>query len=970
MINLSWGGIDAYSQFGQDVINYAVLYRDAVVVAAAGNTHGNLDFYPASYDNVLSVGATDSHDNLASWATYSYHIDIMAPGNHVYTTDNNGGYSRKLGTSFSSPQVAGAAALVRAHFPDLTAQQVMEQLRVTADDIYGTGSNGNFQGMLGRGRLNMARALTETSSPAVRMSAFDYKGNFDHLVFPGDTVKIDASFINYLSKASNLQVTLSSPDENLKMINGNLGLGDLATLEKTDTGENPFVFQVPEDAMPGQKMVFRLDFIGDGYSDFQYFNIFVAPESFDFQVGPLSLTIGSDGSLGYNNIDFPNGQGMHFNNEMVASQFGLVAKDASHVSDNIINNFTTNNGDHDFQTIEYARLYENTKADKEARSSFAERFDLTNKIGIKVEQKTLGWENPENGPFIVVEYRLTNLTDSMMTSLDAGVFADWDLNNMQHNAVEWDGENKLGYTFDKETNGLFAGMAILSDEGSPAFHAIDKGAFGGNTSEIQDTLNNARKFGFLSSGLTKTSAGQNGTGNDVAQLIGVNGLSLKPKQSKKVAFVFLLGESKTELLQKLQEAHTKYEEYVSNPPVDRMLYACKGQSVTIPQGEGQTLEFYEDAQLTQRLDSGANYHTPPIDGSQTYFTVKVEDGFRSEAGRVLVKTSVPETGFVYQLDTLDISQKSLLHFYSTADHVAGLQWLVNGEKTSDAEIFDLDFQDKPEFTITQVSTDSIGCYDSLKMLIKPALSANPQAGNIVYCPGTQVSVEPKNGNMFYFYDDEQLAHLIHKGRALTWNSLTGEKTVYVTGMDNLLESEPVAVNLSPTALKADFVFSEDTINLAIKSKLQITNTSQDADWFYWILPSQAVDSAQVLNRDIRQETGYQYQLVAGDQYGCIDTVKRSVTVVDITALDEKHILPTTLYPNPATERISLTGIKISNVKLPYQILDSRGTVVGEGAEGSQPGSPFTVGIAGLAKGIYFIKIYNQDHLYFGKFLKQ
>jgi len=48
----------------QDIINYAVLSKGSVVIimAAAGNTNGELDFYPASYDNVLSVGMTDPRE--------------------------------------------------------------------------------------------------------------------------------------------------------------------------------------------------------------------------------------------------------------------------------------------------------------------------------------------------------------------------------------------------------------------------------------------------------------------------------------------------------------------------------------------------------------------------------------------------------------------------------------------------------------------------------------------------------------------------------------------------------------------------------------------------------------------------------------------------------------------------------------------------------------------------------------------
>src|SRR5690606_18827825 len=107
VINLSWGSAWGYSKFAQDVINYAVLDKDVVVIAAAGNTPDHIDFYPASFDNVLSVTASDGSDNFATWATYSYHVDLMAPGQSIFSTKLEGSYgSSGNGTSFAAPMVA------------------------------------------------------------------------------------------------------------------------------------------------------------------------------------------------------------------------------------------------------------------------------------------------------------------------------------------------------------------------------------------------------------------------------------------------------------------------------------------------------------------------------------------------------------------------------------------------------------------------------------------------------------------------------------------------------------------------------------------------------------------------------------------------------------------------------------------------------------------------------------------------
>src|SRR6185437_10058009 len=104
----------------------------------------------------------------AFFSNYNYRVDICAQGKNTYTTIGPNGYGSigvpsytfNSGTSFSSPIVAGAAALVRSKFPSYNSQQVIQQLRITADDIYSLPENSAYIEMLGKGRLNMYRALT------------------------------------------------------------------------------------------------------------------------------------------------------------------------------------------------------------------------------------------------------------------------------------------------------------------------------------------------------------------------------------------------------------------------------------------------------------------------------------------------------------------------------------------------------------------------------------------------------------------------------------------------------------------------------------------------------------------------------------------------------------------------------------------------------------------------------------------
>ncbi|MEP7125022.1 MAG: S8 family peptidase [Byssovorax sp.] len=116
VINLSLGG-PRNSTVLQKAIDYAI-GRGSVVVAAAGNTGGHVQF-PGASDGVIGVSATGPDDKLAKFSSRGVGVDVAAPGVDVVqqTICNKGrdkcerfpGYS---GTSMASPHVAGVAALM------------------------------------------------------------------------------------------------------------------------------------------------------------------------------------------------------------------------------------------------------------------------------------------------------------------------------------------------------------------------------------------------------------------------------------------------------------------------------------------------------------------------------------------------------------------------------------------------------------------------------------------------------------------------------------------------------------------------------------------------------------------------------------------------------------------------------------------------------------------------------------------
>jgi subtilisin family serine protease len=155
VINLSLGGT-ADSQLLRDAVDYA-RQRGALVIAATGNTGGAV-LYPAAYEPVLAVAATDRSDQVAGFSNRGAQVDVAAPGVEIYSTwPWVGGYFTKSGTSMAAPHVAGMAALLRSERPDLSVDQIMQVITVTAHDVADLG----WDQYSGWGRIDAAAAVSQ-----------------------------------------------------------------------------------------------------------------------------------------------------------------------------------------------------------------------------------------------------------------------------------------------------------------------------------------------------------------------------------------------------------------------------------------------------------------------------------------------------------------------------------------------------------------------------------------------------------------------------------------------------------------------------------------------------------------------------------------------------------------------------------------------------------------------------------------
>lgn len=176
IINMSLGG-NSFSSSLLNAVNYAYNH-DVLVVAASGNSFqsGNPTTYPAAYEHVLGVAATDDSDHHARYSNSGNYVDVAAPGGDpdsntdpndhhwilgAYWRGSGSNYAWLSGTSQATPHVAGLAALLLSLDASLTPDELTTVITDTALDTLTLG----WDEFSGYGRIDVAAAVDAISQP-------------------------------------------------------------------------------------------------------------------------------------------------------------------------------------------------------------------------------------------------------------------------------------------------------------------------------------------------------------------------------------------------------------------------------------------------------------------------------------------------------------------------------------------------------------------------------------------------------------------------------------------------------------------------------------------------------------------------------------------------------------------------------------------------------------------------------------
>ncbi len=601
IINCSWGGGGSSGQYGQDVINYAVINNNCLVIAACGNNGLETKYYPASYDNVLSVAATNSSDgkwygNATTASTYNEKVDICAPGQGVYTTEDGGAYASAWGgTSFASPNVAGAAAIVKAFYPNFTGVQVGEQLKATADVIDTMAVNLPYLGKLGTGRVNLYKALTVFNKSSVDLSSVLVKDKNDSIFICGDTLLITASLLNYLAPTGNILATLSTASSLVSIIDGSTNFGVIGTMQLKSNQNDVFKVKINNFTTYNEVIPFTITYQDTAFIKTYNFNVVVNTDYVNLITKTISTSITSIGRIGFVDDSKTIGLGYLYNGSYsLTGCIGLVVGNAStQVSDAIYGLSGFSNMEDDFAYSSVVRNELNpTRSDYLIKGKMTDSVTGVNQVGVDVNYQILAWDSVGCQDYIIAEYKFKNRHQTPITNLYIGLYADWDITDSDKNTAAYDASNKMSYIYSL-TSGEHYGAIKLLSEGNIKNYAIDNdGDFG--SVNISDGFSSSEKWTALRT--IRNNAGISSShpdGNDVSQMLSTGPLAIIPNDSITVAFAIITGTSLIDIQQSAQSAQEKYSPTIGlnenilgkiqifpNPANDNIYIELKNKKIT------------------------------------------------------------------------------------------------------------------------------------------------------------------------------------------------------------------------------------------------------------------------------------------------------------------------------------------------------------------------------------------------------
>lgn len=504
VINCSFGS-STFSAGTQNIINDAWA-AGVVIVASAGNDGLNTPRYPASYDNVVNVAASNSADLKASFSNYHTTVDVIAPGEGILSTVYDNSYAVFNGTSMSSPVTAGVVGLIRSKYPSWTNAQVVDRLKLGVDSIYHL--NPAYIGLLGTGRVNAFKCVADFPiiSLISKTASDSLYGNNDKAFDINEVVTFAIDYRNIWIAGNNVSLRLTTADPDVEIVQDSVYVGNLNAYTSYSTQPSNTFRVKAKPSCPYDKVVtFNLRTSANAYHDgaTATFTVTFRQGWATHSVNNMKLSLTKDGAVGKKTQAYGNGLNIpgYTGNQMLEGGL-MIGISNTKVSDDCRRGSSPINiSDTDFTAINpYTLQMPGVFSNEDGKGYFNDNGAGVNKIGVTVRSESFAWNSAPDANYIILRYTIKNTSGGPLSNIFSGIYLYFTPNGINGGAISaLDTLNKIGYTYNNTTTNPYLGVSLLSSQ-NLNFKAL-------NAAEVLTGFTTQEKWDAMSNGIVNGNIG-------------------------------------------------------------------------------------------------------------------------------------------------------------------------------------------------------------------------------------------------------------------------------------------------------------------------------------------------------------------------------------------------------------------------------------------------------------------------------
>ncbi len=528
---------------------------------SVGMVNTQTDIVNPPVDLLSSLGPSDCDGSTIK-------PELVAPGVNIRTTNPNNAFTNgAYGTSFSTPHVAAAVALLREACPNATVDQIKHAMISSARDLGPAGPDNAYgHGILNViGALRALQAVVPNTQPSLSVMRSHYT-----LPGAGQSAQVVLTLKNMGTSATNVNVTMVSNDARLTIVDGAAAFPNMPNVGDTaNNSADLFGVSVAPEVISGERLAVTLTITAaGGYTRAQNAAIQTGPartiDMFTHSAGNFEMTISDFGGFGLqdDNLNPRKGQDgygrgfLYPKGDQTPSLFEgafMVGVGPTQVSDAARNN--SGSPDVDFQVDPGGKLTVSEPGPnfpEETRCGFSDAT-ADHPISLYIEQRTWVSDNPDEDDYLVCEYTIYNRSGHTLNDVHAGLFFDWDFPFATNNAGSSDSGNYnaqfgVGWMKDSQAN-RYRGLAVISPQGPSAYRYFD------NVNELYDGFSDAEKWATMTNGFTQVTPVAAGDG---AHAIAAGPITIQADSATRVAFAIIGAASESDLLASAQTARSNY----------------------------------------------------------------------------------------------------------------------------------------------------------------------------------------------------------------------------------------------------------------------------------------------------------------------------------------------------------------------------------------------------------------------------